>query len=708
MSTPQDQPQDQPPDTPPNFAHVDIDKDANGEALGDALRKLGKVPPRTSPQDGKSPFCTRVTGPSATTTASPPLTATDRLYDEIADWTLVVPTADDAIVVAQQGDGPGFRTAVIGGPRQVGKDDKFILVTPDTDDAREVALGYGAALTRRFAVVRYWVLSEFGSKYATLREWCEAYRFVLMLDNDKPWLHDVGMDGQNGDGQHSVECVECVDVPRIEEWPPLRLGVLPPPAVFPLDALPQTCVDLAKEIARTVGCDVSSVASSMLAIAGGVIGRSMHLKIQDNWVVPPIIYHANVADPGQGKSWAQRYLTDGYIQTIEEELEAEFAVDKQIYRQKCQTDKKTVHDKPVPKQLIIDDSTIEALFVALGHNPRGLLATLDELTVLFAGLNQYKGGKGADRSHFLKLWTGARVSINRIRSEFGEPLRIPFPHLSVTGNIPPGELPLICGPHGNDGMLDRWLYSFPDWHPKHKSSERRSVSPIAIAGWNQTIKRLWGWKMVSGTDGKSHPHLLEFDEGGRREFFASYDRHVDEFNDQSFPHYLRGPWSKLEIYAGRLALILHALHAANSRGDTIRPVPLFVAGNAWKLVDYFKSEHKRVLASLNECAGFVPEGARLHLNWIKNHPGSAQFTERDISVTYPPNKGYTPAMMVDGRQWLSEKNAILRMSSTVRREGVPGRKPAPIWAIHPDLRTSTHSTHSTKSTQQDNPEEEPE
>src|SRR5206468_7369290 len=133
-----------------------------------------------------------------------------------------------------------------------------------------------------------------------------------------------------------------------EELPPLRLGKLPEPGIFPIDVLPASCKTVAKAISQAVGCDVASVAGSVIAIAAGVIGRSVHLKLQDNWIVPPIIFHANVADPGQGKSWGQRYLTDGYLSVIEDELEAEFASVKQDYLARCKADKKAHHVKPIP------------------------------------------------------------------------------------------------------------------------------------------------------------------------------------------------------------------------------------------------------------------------------------------------------------------------------------------------------------------------
>lgn len=46
--------------------------------------------------------------------------------------------------------------------------------------------------------------------------------------------------------------------------------------------------------------------------------------------------------------------------------------------------------------------------------------------------------------------------------------------------------------------------------------------------------------MEVGSDGREHPCLLTFDKDSENEFFYRYYKHVDEFNNESFPHSLRG------------------------------------------------------------------------------------------------------------------------------------------------------------------------
>lgn len=198
-------------------------------------------------------------------------------------------------------------------------------------------------------------------------------------------------------------------------------------------------------------------------------------------------------------------------------------------------------------------------------------------------------------------------------------------------------------------------------------------------------------------NGMRCPHKLKLDTDGSNEFFDRMDRFADEMNDENFPPHLRGPWAKLELYAGRFVVVLQALRTAALRVPEIGKVSSTIADAAWRLVDYFKGEHLRVLAAMESQSRTMPEGARLHMNWIRNHPGKAEFSERDINVAYPPNKNYDPSTMADGRLWLAQRNAIRRKPEPDRDESTPGRKPSPVWQIHPDLQTPTESTFSTES-----------
>jgi hypothetical protein len=510
-------------------------------------------------------------------------------------------------------------------------------------------------------------------------------------------LSGVGRPSRNGHTEHGSGCGPSASAGGEDEWPPLRLGPLPPVASFPEGVLPDPVICLAREAARAVGCDVGMAAGPILAVAGGLIGRSASLLLGSNWFASACLFLANVALPGDGKSPCLEYAT-GPIGAIDRELADEFAVEKQTYRDALEAYEQGKKSKagggsnfkpvpPIPRRVNIDDVTMEAVFRVLAANPRGLIMIRDELSALILGLNQYKRGGGNDRPNLLKVWSGKQILIDRVLNVFGEPIRIYHPHLGIAGNLPPGMLGAMVNRRGDDGFIDRWLYVYQDRRPKLKSSQRRPVSNEAIRGWTDVARNLWNRPMDT-SEAHPRPHVVYFSNNGKAEFNRLHDAHVDEVNASDFPDALRGPWSKLEEYAGRLCLILTLLrHAADPTADP-HSLPLAepdAARDAWCLVDYFKSHHRRVRAYIEgKGMGGAPEGARLVLNWIRNHPDQVSIPQSELTRTYPPSR-YDRALMEDGLLWLQQRNALRRTLKPDRPPGSPGRPSAPVWQIHPDL-----------------------
>jgi hypothetical protein len=199
------------------------------------------------------------------------------------------------------------------------------------------------------------------------------------------------------------------------------------------------------------------------------------------------------------------------------------------------------------------------------------------------------------------------------------------------------------------------------------------------------------------SEGDPRPHVIYFTNPGKAAFDRLYDRHVDEVNDPSFPDHLRGPWSKLEEYAGRLCLTLTLLrHAADPTADpeALPRANVREAEDAWRLIDYFKAHHRRVRAYLDgKGLGGAPEGVRLILRWLRNHPEVTAFPESELTRDIPPLRK-DRAALEDGLLWLQGKRALRRLPEPERPKGTRGRKAAPVWEAHPSIRSSENSDNS--------------
>jgi hypothetical protein len=144
----------------------------------------------------------------------------------------------------------------------------------------------------------------------------------------------------------------------------------------------------------------------------------------------------------------------------------------------------------------VADVTTERLGAILDANPRGVLQVRDELTGWVLAMDQYRGGKGADRPFYQSAWSGEPLKVDR-KQDQGEPLLVPHPYLSVVGGIPPGKLGVIdAGNDGEDGFVHRLLFAFPDPVPHLRWSWEGVVRETRKA-WHGVVECLYDLEMGS-------------------------------------------------------------------------------------------------------------------------------------------------------------------------------------------------------------------
>ena len=81
-------------------------------------------------------------------------------------------------------------------------------------------------------------------------------------------------------------------------------------------------------------------------------------------------------------------------------------------------------------------------------------------------MDQYKaGGKGADRQHWLSVWSNQAIVVDR-KGRQGDPNYVERPWVSLVGGIQPAMLPELGGSM-EDGLLDRFLFAYP----KHSQTD---------------------------------------------------------------------------------------------------------------------------------------------------------------------------------------------------------------------------------------------
>ncbi len=174
------------------------------------------------------------------------------------------------------------------------------------------------------------------------------------------------------------------------------------------------------------------------------------------------------------------------------------------------------------------------------------------------------------------------------------------PFVALVGSIQPGILSELKN-HRDDGLLDRFLYAYPDPMPSRWSDDEIAVETVALYG--SLYDGLNDLHMDLDESGEPAPQSLQFTASAKELFVAEVDSLREEMEVPGFPEHLRGPWSKLEAYLARLSLILALVRIVGEQ-DVASPFPAeeVTEGDvraAAELVVYFKSHARRVHARLH-------------------------------------------------------------------------------------------------------------
>ena len=385
-------------------------------------------------------------------------------------------------------------------------------------------------------------------------------------------------------------------------------SALPEAPAFPVEAMPAPCRPLIGEATAALGCAPELVALPMLATLSSAIGTSRIVEVKGGWREWAALFVAVVASPGAMKTPAAKLAKKPAFER-QRELGRAYAEEKEDWRRELrewEVEKKSAHKsgEPAPEEpqaptmsrCVASDTTVEALVGILEENSRGLLVYKDELTGWVRGMDQYKGGKGSDRQHWLSFWSGDEVVVDR-KSRQGEPIIVARPFVSLFGGIQPAMISELGGAGSlEDGLMDRFLFCYPA--TRHVRFTDEEVSPEAEERYADLYRDLSELHLPVDGHGDPNPKPLKLSPEARSRFAAEVDSLGTEIIEPGFPGRLEGAWSKLRGYLARLSLVLAVCRCAGSPAWEERVQGEDVEAAA-KLLSYFKAHARRVYAELS-------------------------------------------------------------------------------------------------------------
>ncbi len=397
------------------------------------------------------------------------------------------------------------------------------------------------------------------------------------------------------------------------------------PVPFPVEVFPQAVRDYIEKVSFQLQTPPDWVAGGILVTAGRALGTTRSILLDDGYEEMGNLYAVVVGPPGTLKTASMRAAIHPLLRRqkrLNEVYKSQVASFKE-YNQAKKEAKETGEplplkvDPPHPLEHVYTiNITNEALVSRLasngdiGRRDTSILIFSDELKAWISGMNQYRGGKGADKEFFLSGWSRTQYKGDRKGNE--ESVTIECPFVCVYGAIQPDVLPSIETQRGvEDGFIDRLLFLFPNATRSYRPPKDRprptkdkaegELSPLELAKlqYDSIIFRLLlGCRHLPGGE----PKTLEFTDAAWEKWKVWLDKHADETDSSRLS--LRGVWSKLRAYAGRFALVLHMLRVSCEEAGALDEEKKEVVEdglideldveNAIKLVDYFKAHYRDV------------------------------------------------------------------------------------------------------------------
>lgn len=385
-------------------------------------------------------------------------------------------------------------------------------------------------------------------------------------------------------------------------------------APFPVEVLPGLVRDFVVEGADSLQCDAALIAVHLLPALAAAIGTSRVIQLKDDWTEPCVLWTLLVCTSGMKKSPSFELATSAICRVdrlrarrfTEKEREYERAVAahallvRQLERDRRKSASRSAlpeaPKRPVLRQVVVENTTIEALAEVHANNPRGVLLRREELSAWFA-FDQYRSVQGGEVGQWLALHGGRAIRINR-KTGSAKLIVVDPTAVQITGGIQPDILRRVLGDlHVANGLAARFLLAMPpeplvQWSTTIVS--RRARSTI-----DRVVRRLFTLKSTLDPDGLPVPMRVRLTKEAQAVFIEFYNAHNAERRAQPSDA-LAAAWSKLEGQAARLALLIHLIGWAlkGQPESAVGSVSAEAMRRGIALARWFGEEARRVYAVL--------------------------------------------------------------------------------------------------------------
>jgi hypothetical protein len=356
-------------------------------------------------------------------------------------------------------------------------------------------------------------------------------------------------------------------------------------------------------------------------------------------------FGALIAESAQMKTPVLNAIITDPLAAMRTRCKEKFEAEKKAYTEELERwrnsndeNKGPMPDAPVEKFAYITKATWEGIAGMVGRSPsQGILWLCDELAGFFSSQNQYRSGRGSDKEDLLEAWSGNGAVIARAA---GTTVNVGAVSLSLYGNIQPK----IFAPLLGDGSDDNGTFARFDFvqQPPALTQITLGLPSIDITPMLQALYE----KM------DANPIMqFELDEEAKKLFVDYYNR-CQRLKFDHPKQGMRAMLGKAAEKVGRVATILHCIHAAHLGLEVSRKIPVQQVAAAIKWVEY--TTQQALSINLEVCSSDALESNLVRVISLAERK-SGQVSAREVSKSFDSKyRPSTPKI----REWFTELEAM--------------------------------------------------
>lgn len=354
---------------------------------------------------------------------------------------------------------------------------------------------------------------------------------------------------------------------------------------FPIQLLPSQVRDFCLELSEATQTPIDLSAVSALGVMASCVQGKAYVHVNNTWREPLCLFTVVAAESGERKgpvfsslmrpiirheknrraeieketkkiAFRAKLLKRQYAKALDAAGKGDTSAEQEIARIE---EELASLDAPRSGQLIIQDSTAEAIALAMSRN-RGRIVLADSEGGFFSNImGRYNQGE-PNVSNLLKAWSNEPVRINRAKRD--EPIIIDDPYITAIMSVQPTVIASLGNKSVSEqGFHPRWLFSLPKSMVGERKAWPESMTRDGIESYEGIINHLLE---IPDAYGEPMPiRLSETAESMIRGFMKEID---EECREGGRYHPIKGWALKAHGQATRIAGIFHLARYGGSSG----------------------------------------------------------------------------------------------------------------------------------------------